>query len=278
MTTDSLFHAARRARFSGVAAALLGLFAATASFAPAPAIAGGATYCVNCSGWVTQLAQQVQQITTAANTAQTVRNTLQQVLYLGQTLKQLDPATLSQMTGQPLDQVMAMRQMYDQLGPMISNYSQLSSQMEQFQQGALAGNMDPMQYLQYRAQLAQSQGSAYQKSYQSDQQLIQSLGAQQQQLQMTAAEVPAVTGQVNGLQQLLAQNVAIQQQLVTMNAQMAKANALAAQKQIQITQGQKANLKAQTVNQQVLTQWENAGPYKVFDPSTLPPIGGSGGG
>lgn len=278
MTKLTMFHAARRARFSGVAAALLALFAATASFAPAPAVAGGATYCVNCSGWQTQLAQQVQQVRTALSSAQTVRNTMQQVLYLGQTLKQLDPATLSQMTGQPLEQITAMRQMYDQLGPMIDNYSQLSNQMQQFQQGAMSGNMNPMQYLQYRAQLAQSQGSAYQKSYQSDQQLIQNLGAQQQQLQLTAAEVPAVTGQVNGLQQLLAQNVAIQQQLVTMNAQMAKANALAAQGQIQITQGQKADINARTVNQQVMTQWENAGPYKVFDPSTLPPIGGSGGG
>lgn len=278
MTKLTMFHAARRARFSGVAAALLALFAATASFAPAPAVAGGATYCVNCSGWQTQLAQQVQQVRTALSSAQTVRNTMQQVLYLGQTLKQLDPATLSQMTGQPLEQITAMRQMYDQLGPMIDNYSQLSNQMEQFQQGALAGNMDPMQYLQYRAQLAQSQGSAYQQSYQSDQQLIQNLGAQQQQLQLTAAEVPAVTGQVNGLQQLLAQNVAIQQQLVTMNAQMAKANAIAAQGHIQRAQSESASVKASLASQQALDAWRNGGPYTLPDLSKLPPPGGSGGG
>ncbi len=278
MTNAPLLHVARRARFFGVAAALLALFAAMASFAPAPAIAGGATYCVNCSGWQTQLAQQVQQISTAENTAQTVRNSLQQVLYLGQTLKQLDPSTLAQMTGQPLQQIGAMQQMYSQLGPMIDTYSQLSNRMLQFQQGAISGNMDPMQYMQYRARLAQAQGSSYQKSYQSDQQLIQNLGAQQRQLQLTAAEVPAVTGQVNGLQQLLAQDVGIQQQLVTMNAQMAKANALASQSHIQAAQQQQAVINAQALSQQARAQWNAAGPYKLIDPNTIPLPGTLGGG
>lgn len=194
-----------------------------------PAFAGGATYCVNCSTNYTQLSQYAKDIQGVIEQAQTVQNTLQSSMYLGQSLQQLDPTTLAGLSGNPLSSVQGLAAQYNTLGGLTSSYNGLLSQMTAFQTGAQQNNMTPNQYLQFQATQARAGNTQYQQQIKMEQQAITNANQESAQLQLETAKSATVTSPVNGMQQLLASNVKTQQLLVTLNKNMEIANLNAAQ-------------------------------------------------
>ena len=203
-------------------------FVAMAALA-GPALAGGATYCVNCSTTFTQLSQYAKDIQGVLEQAQTVQNTLQSSMYLKQSLQQLDPATLAGLSGNPLSSVQSLASQYNTLGGMTNSYNGLLSQLTAFQMGAQQNNMTPDQYLQFQATQARAGNTQYQQQIKMEQQAITNANQESAQLQLEAAKSATVTSQVDGMQQLLASNIKTQQLLVTLNKNMEIANLNAAQ-------------------------------------------------
>jgi len=226
---------------AGLAAAVALLFATSA-----PAWAGGATVCVNCATAYTQLSQYVHQIQSALEEAQTVRNTMQSSMYLQQSLKQLDPSTLSQLSGGPLSNVQSMASEYGTLGNLTGSYNTLLSQASAFQTGAEQNNMTPDQYLQFQVDQAKAGNAQYSQQVKMEQSSITDANQQLAQLNAESSNASGVTSQVQGMQQLLADNVKTQELLVTMNKNIEVANLNAAQEM----QANKANNAATLVDQQ----------------------------
>ncbi|WP_163351453.1 hypothetical protein, partial [Klebsiella aerogenes] len=81
------------------------------------------------------LLNHVELITQSSNTLNTVRNTLQSAMSLQQSLQQLDPSTLANLSGLPMDQLNQMMGLYSQVNNTLQAYQYLQSQMQSFKDG-----------------------------------------------------------------------------------------------------------------------------------------------
>jgi type IV secretion system protein TrbJ len=198
---------------------------------------------------VTQLLNNVQLVQIAASDVQSVRNTLQTMLYLKQTLAQMDPGTISQMMGIPLNQVQTLIKLDGQLGGLMDSENNVAGILNNTVTGSQAANMTPSQYLQVRANQAQQLGGVYSQSFNNDRQQMSSLQTQLQSVQQTISSTPGITSEVQGLQQLSTENGQIQAQLITLTEAVTKANALAAMKGQQDQAQQQAALQYQQSEQ-----------------------------
>jgi len=118
---------------------------------------------------------------------------------------------------------------YGTLGNLSGSYNGLLQQMSAFQMGAQSNNMTPSQYLQFQANQAKAGNKQYQQQIAMQQAAITDTNQQLTELQNEAAGSPAVTSQVNGMQQLLTNNIKTQELLVSMNKNMEVANLNASQ-------------------------------------------------
>lgn len=176
---------------------------------------------------VTQLMNHVELISNALNTANTVRNTLQTVVNLKAQLTQLNPQTIAQMVGLPMDQINQLVGLYGQVNQVIGDYQQVQGLLQQATSESGYMNMTPLQYLQFRAQLAQRMGGVYMQSYLEDQSKLSTLQQQAQQLQNMAAQIPGISSQVQGMQALQASNLQIASMMASLNEQMTRQNQIA---------------------------------------------------
>ena len=117
-------------RMRKAAIALISLFAAVSLNARAGSVAG-----TGGSTEITQLLNHVELITQSSNTLNTVRNTLQSAMSLQQSLQQLDPSTLANLSGLPMDQLNQMMGLYSQVNNTLQAYQYLQSQMQSFKDG-----------------------------------------------------------------------------------------------------------------------------------------------
>jgi hypothetical protein len=177
---------------------------------------------------ITQLVNEVQLIKSNVSQISTVENTLQSAMALKQTLKQLDPATLARMSGVSISDIQAMAKMDGQLGGLMDSAQSVQAVLTKAVDVSQQMKITPAQYLAERAQQAQKLGGMYAQSFNNDRASMQEMQTRIADLQSTAAAAPAVTSQVQGLQQLLAQNTQLQAQLISLNESVTKANTLAA--------------------------------------------------
>ncbi len=216
----------------------------------APSARAGTVAGTGGSTEITQLLNNAQLIKQNASEINTVRNTLQSAMYLKQTLRQLDPATIARLAGVPIDQVRALATMDNQLGGLMDSEQSVQAILSNTASSAQGMHMTPMQFLQYRANQAHQMGGVYAQSFNSDRQSMRSMQDQISALQATAASTPAVVSQVQGLQQLLVQNTQVQASLLSLNESVTKANALAAMKGKQEYATREAQSQAEAANEQ----------------------------
>lgn len=257
----------------GFAVLLLGALAC----AQAPAYAGGGGMTGGALE-ITSLANNAELVTNAANTLNTVRNTLQSSLYLAQDLKQLDPATISQLVGFPLQQVGQMVDLYNQVTNSLSAYQQFQQQLQQFRQGAAGANMTPGQYLQYMAYEARTTGGVYQQELSAAQRTTQNLQQQSQMLQQTASQIPNVTSEVGGMQQLMVQNTQTQSLLMSVAQSLNSVVQMQAIKNSQETAADSAALNQQSADQANWAAAQAQAPqanWTLPDPTKIPINGAS---
>ena len=212
-------------RMRKAAIALISLFAAVSLNARAGSVAG-----TGGSTEITQLLNHVELITQSSNTLNTVRNTLQSAMSLQQSLQQLDPSTLANLSGLPMDQLNQMMGLYSQVNNTLQAYQYLQSQMQSFKDGVQYTGMSPMQYLKTQAYAAQRLGGAYQTIYQGEMSALQNANQQQTALQQSVAAIPGVTGQVQGLQQVLSLGAQQQAKNLQVLREMQLANTMASMK------------------------------------------------
>lgn len=223
----TLSRRAARRLIRGTAVALA-LVAPATMVAHAGSVAGngGATE-------ITQLLNHAELVTSAIDQLNTVHNTLQGALYLEQSLKQLDPSTIAQMTGFPVQELQQLAGLNDQVTSAMQAYQQFQQGVQGFQQGSQYMNMTPEQYLNFTAQAAQQYGGIYQQQYQNSQAIAQNLQQQLQQLNTSAAAIPGITSQVAGMQGVMTQNTQTQALLIGIQQQLNQANQNAALQQKQ---------------------------------------------
>ncbi|RSW73171.1 hypothetical protein EGH61_25500, partial [Klebsiella aerogenes] len=129
-----------------------------------------------------------------------------------------------------MDQLNQMMGLYSQVNNTLQAYQYLQSQMQSFKDGVQYTGMSPMQYLKTQAYAAQRLGWAYQTIYQGEMSALQNANQQQTALQQSVAAIPGVTGQVQGLQQVL--SLGAQQQATNLQVlrEMQLANTMASMK------------------------------------------------
>jgi len=193
---------------------------------------------------ITQIMNHIELITNALNTANTVRNTLQTVVNLKAQLTQLNPQTIAQMVGLPMDQINQLVGLYGQVNQVIGDYQQVQGLLQQATSESGYMNMTPLQYLQFRAQLAQRMGGVYMQSYLADQSKLSTLQQQAQQLQTMAAQIPGISSQVQGMQALQASNLQIASTMASLNQQMTQQNMIAMKEKADNEQDNSAAFKA----------------------------------
>lgn len=207
--------------------------------------------------------------------AETVRNTLQSARYLKSSLRQMDPRALANMMGQSLDQVRAMASMQDQLGGLITSEQSMYDRINRFKNGAHSQNMKPSEYLAALSRQSAAVGGVYKTSLDADQRQMADVHDRIRSIQDTAASVPEVTSQVQGLQRLLTQNTQVQTSLLSLNQAMTKANALAAMEgqrkadsNAALRAGQAQEASGMEKLKDVRIQLPDAGQYAPGDSST----------
>ncbi len=203
---------------------------------------------------VTQLANHTELIANALNTANTVKNTLQTVVELKAQLMQLNPQTIAQMVGLPIDQINQLVGLYGQVNQVIGDYQQVLNLLKQVQSDSGYMNMSPLQYLKFRAQLAQRLGGVYMQSYLADQSKLATLQQQAQQLQIMASQIPGISSQVQGMQALQASNLQVASMMAALNEQMTRQNEIAMMEKNNQANEDAAALQAQAARLQQFQQ------------------------
>lgn len=181
---------------------------------------------------ITQLANKVELVSTAASTAKTVTNTLQTVMHLQQSLRSMDPAVLAQMMGldvQGLDQLV---QLYNTASDLQQSYDQTARVLDGFRNLAINTNMSPSDLLKTFAAAARQKGGIYKAAYEADMAAIANAQAraaafnqQAKQTQALAAN-PNIAANLNNLAVINQRTGVVLQDLT---ASVQRANALAAQ-------------------------------------------------
>jgi hypothetical protein len=200
--------------------------------AVAPAHAGPGGGLSGFSTEITQLANKVELVTTAASTAQTVTNTLQTVMHLQQSLRSMDPAVLAQMMGidtQGLDQLV---QLYNTTSDLQQSYDQTARVLDGFRNLAINTNMSPSDLLKTFATAARQKGGIYKAAYEADMAAIANAQARAAAFNQQAKQTQALAANPNIAANL--NNLAIINQrtgviLQDLTASVQRANALAAQ-------------------------------------------------
>ena len=201
---------------------------------------------------LTQQLNHIELITNAINTANTVKNTLQTYVALKQQLQQLNPATIAQLVGVPVDTINQLAGLYNGVSTVMNDYQQVQQLLQQAQSESNYMGMSPWQYLQFRAQLATKLGGVYQQSFLTDQSKLQNLETQAKQLQVQASQIPGVTSEVQGMQSLLGSNLQVASMMASLNESVARANMIADQKAANDQSEQSAQFNAQLAHYQDL--------------------------
>lgn len=155
---------------------------------------------------ITQLLNHVELVSSVAQEAQVVTNTLNQYATMIQNLKQIPQQLIGKIT-MPWQQLVST---YTNLTGAVSGVQSAFNnayQMLQFRNGIMdALHLDPRQYLNAELQLAQTKGGAYAQQITRDLQTLQDAQTQAQNLTTMTAQIPAISGSVQGLQHLAMQS------------------------------------------------------------------------
>lgn len=219
---------------------------------------------------VTQILNNIALIKNVAQTAETVRNTVKTALYLKRSLETLSPGTIARMTGVPIDQVRSLAKLDVQLGGLMDSANDVQGVLQDVASGSSELHMTPGQYLQHMANNASRMGGVYKQSFDNDRAQMNGLQDQINQIQQTADSQPQIVSQVQGLQQLLAQNTQMQSTLVSMNQAVVKANALAAMQGQQMETQKVAERIAQKHANEAMQQLQKQ-KVSLPDPMSLGP-------
>lgn len=184
---------------------------------------------------ITQLANKVELVSTAASTAKTVVNTLQTVTRLQQQLRSMDPALLGQMMGLDVEQVSALSNLQATVSDLQSSYMQTQQVLSGFRDLSMAMNMKPSDLLSFFARAAQQKGDVYKSAFDADKAILEGTAAKAQALnkQMQATQALAKDENIAGnLNNLAVINQRASASLIDISSSIARANALAAQEKM----------------------------------------------
>jgi hypothetical protein len=181
---------------------------------------------------ITQLANKVELVSTAASTAKTVTNTLQTVMHLAQSLHSMDPAVVAQMMGVDIDGLNDLIKLHDAASDLQQSYEQTAQVLDGFRQLSINTNMSPGTLLDTFAKIARQKGGVYQQAYKADmdalaraQKRAEAFNDQAKQTRAIAAD-KNIAANLNNLA-VINQRTAVILQDLTSSVQ--RANALAAQ-------------------------------------------------
>lgn len=204
-------------------------------FLAAPSMAGGGLG-GGFSTEITQLANKVELVSTAASTAKTVVNTLQTVTRLQQQLRSMDPALLGQMMGLDLSQVQELSNLQATVSDLQAAYGQTQQVLNSFRDMSISMNMKPSDLLNFAANAAKQRGGVYKAAFDADAAILNNTATKAQALnkQIEATQALAKDENIAGnLNNLAVINQRAVSTLIDVSSSIARANALAAQEKTQ---------------------------------------------
>jgi len=254
---------------------------------PATSFAGGGL-----TGGATlpeQIVQEATLVSQLAKQASMVTSQLQMVYNQIYNLRQLNPAAIAQLVGIPISDIQNILDLMDAVQQVQDSYTELASQIQNFQFGAQQMNMSPRQYLQFQAQAAVERGGLFKKVYEQQTKAIQDLQKSSENLKEQAASIPGITSTIGGLQNLMNQNVQLQAQMISVNQvlrQQLQIEAMRAQKDAAADAAMASgNIKASAQSaqqysqlQKILQQTQSTyGSMTLPNPQDFNPAGGASG-
>src|SRR5574337_658072 len=224
-------------------AAIATTSAAIALFSAVPAGAGGSVLGTGGALEVTQLLNHAELVRQVAQQAQMISNQISQYATMIQNLHRLPDEWVGQVTlpyRQVLGSLLQMKTAVDEVRTtslhMEAVFSRRLSAMKHL-------DMTPQEYLDAELRLAQEWGGTYQDSLEADLDSLQRATDKAQSLKTLSDSIPAISGNVEGLQNLAAHSTMMAGELIEMRTSIQRQNALLAQEKR--AQQQAAELQTQ---------------------------------
>ena len=226
-----------------LAAAIATTSATIALLSALPAGAGGSVLGTGGALEVTQLLNHAELVQQVAQQAQMISNQISQYATMIQNLHRLPDEWVGQVT-LPYRQVLGSLL---QIKAAVDDVRNTSLHMEDVFSRRLSAmkqlDMTPQEYLEAELHLAQEWGGAYQDSLKSDLDSLQRAADKAQSLKTLSESIPAISGNVEGLQNLATHATMMAGELIELRTSMQRQNALLMQEKR--AQQQAAELQTQ---------------------------------